>query len=240
MSARSRHGRVDTVHIGGGDDGRLTLEPGWKWSTDLKPLAGTQWCEAPTSSTTPPARRTSRWPTATSLMRSRGTSPPSRPDTTHGWWATNRWWSSISTAPVTTPAFSDTHRGQRHDHWDTGPSSHTARGNGATATGARRAPRRGSTSPWTMTTRPAINGSPGCSAKPLPQTGIVPARSQNCTSTGRAGPLWSLPIARRWSTRRRRASRSRGRDVTALRSPAPYNWCRSPSEMSCSHCISSR
>jgi hypothetical protein len=41
------HGRVDLVHIGGGDVGRLTLAPGWKWSNDVKPLAGTEWCEAP-------------------------------------------------------------------------------------------------------------------------------------------------------------------------------------------------
>ena len=27
--------------------GRLTLEPGWKWSNDVKPLAGTDWGEAP-------------------------------------------------------------------------------------------------------------------------------------------------------------------------------------------------
>jgi hypothetical protein len=41
------HGRVDLVNIGGGSVGRLTLEPGWKWSEDVKALAGTEWCEAP-------------------------------------------------------------------------------------------------------------------------------------------------------------------------------------------------
>jgi quercetin dioxygenase-like cupin family protein len=40
-------GKVDLVHIGGGAVGRLTLEPGWRWSTHLKPTAKTEWCEAP-------------------------------------------------------------------------------------------------------------------------------------------------------------------------------------------------
>jgi hypothetical protein len=41
------HGRLDLVRIGGADIGRLTLEPGWRWSDDVKPLAGTESCEAP-------------------------------------------------------------------------------------------------------------------------------------------------------------------------------------------------
>src|SRR4051794_21756574 len=40
-------GRVELVNIGGGVVGRLVLEPGWRWSTDVKPVAGTEWCEAP-------------------------------------------------------------------------------------------------------------------------------------------------------------------------------------------------
>ena len=35
------HGRVDLVRIGDVEIGRLTLEPGWRWSADVKPLAGT-------------------------------------------------------------------------------------------------------------------------------------------------------------------------------------------------------
>jgi len=35
------------MNIGGGAVGRLTLEPGWKWSKDVKPIAGTTSCEAP-------------------------------------------------------------------------------------------------------------------------------------------------------------------------------------------------
>lgn len=41
------HGRMDVIKIGGGVVGRATLEPGWRWSQDVKPLVGTQWCEAP-------------------------------------------------------------------------------------------------------------------------------------------------------------------------------------------------
>lgn len=40
-------GRVDLVKIGGSEIGRLTLEPGWRWSEHVKPLAGTELCEAP-------------------------------------------------------------------------------------------------------------------------------------------------------------------------------------------------
>jgi hypothetical protein len=41
------HGRVDLVHIGDSDIGRLTLEPGWRWSDHVQPIAGTDLCEAP-------------------------------------------------------------------------------------------------------------------------------------------------------------------------------------------------
>jgi hypothetical protein len=41
------HGKVDIIQIGGGTVGRLTLQPGWKWSNDVKPIAGTKLCEAP-------------------------------------------------------------------------------------------------------------------------------------------------------------------------------------------------
>ena len=40
-------GKVELLNIGGGTVGKLTLEPGWKWSEHVKPIAGTQWCEAP-------------------------------------------------------------------------------------------------------------------------------------------------------------------------------------------------
>ena len=41
------NGKVELLNIGGGSVGRLVLEPGWRWSQDVKPLAGTELCEAP-------------------------------------------------------------------------------------------------------------------------------------------------------------------------------------------------
>ena len=40
-------GKVDLVKIGGGVVGRLTLQPGWRWSLHVKPIVKTDWCEAP-------------------------------------------------------------------------------------------------------------------------------------------------------------------------------------------------
>ncbi|MBI3664978.1 MAG: cupin domain-containing protein [Acidobacteria bacterium] len=40
-------GRLELVKIGGGVVGRLILEPGWKWSEHVKPIAKTHLCEAP-------------------------------------------------------------------------------------------------------------------------------------------------------------------------------------------------
>jgi hypothetical protein len=36
---------MDLLQIGGSEIGRLTLEPGWRWSDDVKPIAGTELCE---------------------------------------------------------------------------------------------------------------------------------------------------------------------------------------------------
>ncbi len=40
-------GHLELINIGGGVVGKLTLEPGWRWSKHVKPIAGTEWCEAP-------------------------------------------------------------------------------------------------------------------------------------------------------------------------------------------------
>jgi hypothetical protein len=37
--------RSDIVHLGGTTAARLTLEPGWKWSDCVKPVAGTEQCQ---------------------------------------------------------------------------------------------------------------------------------------------------------------------------------------------------
>jgi hypothetical protein len=39
------HGEVLMVHVGDFTIGRAVLNPGWRWSTDVKPLAGTSSCE---------------------------------------------------------------------------------------------------------------------------------------------------------------------------------------------------
>jgi class 3 adenylate cyclase len=38
-------GRLELVEMGDAAFGRITYEPGWRWSQDLKPLIGTDWCE---------------------------------------------------------------------------------------------------------------------------------------------------------------------------------------------------
>ena len=40
-------GKLELLNIGGGVVGKLTLEPGWRWSKHVKPIAKTDWCEAP-------------------------------------------------------------------------------------------------------------------------------------------------------------------------------------------------
>ena len=40
-------GRAEILKVGGGEIGRLVFQPGWRWSNDIKPLAGTSSCEAP-------------------------------------------------------------------------------------------------------------------------------------------------------------------------------------------------
>jgi hypothetical protein len=40
-------GKAELINIGGGQVGRLTFEPGWRWSEHVKPIAGTDSCEAP-------------------------------------------------------------------------------------------------------------------------------------------------------------------------------------------------
>lgn len=39
-------GKVELVKLGGGAIGRATLQPGWRWSTSVKPVAKTPSCQA--------------------------------------------------------------------------------------------------------------------------------------------------------------------------------------------------
>jgi hypothetical protein len=41
------NGRAEILQVGDSEIGRLVLEPGWRWSHDVKPLAGTDSCLAP-------------------------------------------------------------------------------------------------------------------------------------------------------------------------------------------------
>src|ERR1700739_3294981 len=43
---QSGKGKVEVLNIGGGVVGRATFEPGWKWSDHVKPIAGTDSCQA--------------------------------------------------------------------------------------------------------------------------------------------------------------------------------------------------
>jgi len=39
------NGKLELVNLDTGPVGRATFEPGWRWSTDVKPIAGTQTCQ---------------------------------------------------------------------------------------------------------------------------------------------------------------------------------------------------
>jgi hypothetical protein len=41
------NGKAEILKVGDAEIGRLTLQPGWRWSNDVKPVAGTDLCEAP-------------------------------------------------------------------------------------------------------------------------------------------------------------------------------------------------
>ncbi len=44
---RFDHAKIELVNIAGGTVARFALQKGWKWSTDIKPIVKTEWCEAP-------------------------------------------------------------------------------------------------------------------------------------------------------------------------------------------------
>jgi hypothetical protein len=41
------NGKAEILAVGGAEVGRLVFQPGWRWSTDVRPLANTPSCEAP-------------------------------------------------------------------------------------------------------------------------------------------------------------------------------------------------
>jgi len=40
-------GRVELITVGGATIGRAIFDPGWRWSTSVRPIAKTRSCEAP-------------------------------------------------------------------------------------------------------------------------------------------------------------------------------------------------
>ena len=38
-------GKFEVINLGGMTIGRATYQPGWKWSVDVSPLSGTDFCE---------------------------------------------------------------------------------------------------------------------------------------------------------------------------------------------------
>jgi hypothetical protein len=48
MEVRSfPNGRAEIITVGEAEIGRLTFQPGWRWSVDLQPIVKTASCEAP-------------------------------------------------------------------------------------------------------------------------------------------------------------------------------------------------
>lgn len=41
------HGKAEIIKVANAEVGRYTFEPGWRWSTDVQPIAHTASCEAP-------------------------------------------------------------------------------------------------------------------------------------------------------------------------------------------------
>lgn len=41
------NGQAEIVKVGDAELGRLVLQPGWRWSNDVKPIAKTDSCKAP-------------------------------------------------------------------------------------------------------------------------------------------------------------------------------------------------
>jgi quercetin dioxygenase-like cupin family protein len=41
------NGRAEILEVSGAQVGRLVFQPGWRWSTDVQPIAQTSSCEAP-------------------------------------------------------------------------------------------------------------------------------------------------------------------------------------------------
>ena len=85
------NGRAEILRIGGGEVGRLVFEPGWRWSSDVKPIAGTASCEAPHFQYHISGQLAILMDDGTQFTAGRETSPRCPAATTPGSSATSRW-----------------------------------------------------------------------------------------------------------------------------------------------------
>jgi len=78
-------GKVELITIGGATIGRATLEPGWRWSKSVQPIAKTKSCEAPHFQYHVAGTLKVVMDDGTELVASRATCRFSRPGTMPGW-----------------------------------------------------------------------------------------------------------------------------------------------------------
>lgn len=78
------HGEIRLLTVSGAVVGRAVFQPGWRWSEDVKPIAGTESCEAAIRDISFPAGCTSRWMTEPRAIWGLAMRSSSRPATTRG------------------------------------------------------------------------------------------------------------------------------------------------------------
>ena len=94
---------VDVVHLGAHAVARFTFAPGWRWSTDVAPTAGTDSCQARHVGSVQSGALHVTHTDGSHIDVTTGDASSSNPATTPGWSASSRPCSSSSTAPPPTP-----------------------------------------------------------------------------------------------------------------------------------------
>ena len=100
---RFDHGRIDLVTLPRATIGRAVFEPGWRWSNDVKPIAGTDSCQAPHTGYVISGRLATRMDDGQEMEFGPGESFEIPPVTTAGPSAKSPWSSSTSPEPSITP-----------------------------------------------------------------------------------------------------------------------------------------
>jgi hypothetical protein len=85
-------GRVELVTVGDGVVGKATFEPGWHWSDHVKPIAGTDSCQAAHLGYVVSGRQMVRMDDGTELEFGPGDVVAIPPGTTAGWSGTSPAW----------------------------------------------------------------------------------------------------------------------------------------------------